>query len=98
MMEPINPGKESVECVQYLANFFVEKSRQNLHKWKPVVYDLIHHYDPVYTADKDPKHVQTYFFQFLNPLQVNFQQVFVEGVNYWSKLFGRGVLAREVKN
>jgi len=60
--EPIDSTNEAIECVHYLADFFVSQARKNQHIWKQVSYDLIHHYTAVYSMDVDPYYVQTYFW------------------------------------
>jgi len=60
--EPIDHTLASLECVQYVANFFVQQARRNQHEWTKVHYDIAYVYSPRYTLDLDRYYVSIYFF------------------------------------
>jgi len=62
--EPIDASLNAVDCVQHLADFFVEKCRQNKHIWKQVVYDNVHAYPITYTYNLNKgHHLEMYFWK-----------------------------------
>jgi len=60
--EPIEHSLLSIECVQYLANFFVEETRKNGHNWV-AAYDLIDKYSTTFSGDANRYYMTTYFWK-----------------------------------
>eukprot|EP01125_Pyxidicula_operculata_P003455 TRINITY_DN1432_c0_g1_i3.p1 TRINITY_DN1432_c0_g1~~TRINITY_DN1432_c0_g1_i3.p1 ORF type:complete len:316 (-),score=58.72 TRINITY_DN1432_c0_g1_i3:68-1015(-) len=60
--EPIDHSLPSLQCVQYLANFFVQETKKNNHQFTPVYYDLIDKYCATYTMDVYRYYVTCYLW------------------------------------
>jgi len=61
--EQILSDMDTLRCMQYVANVFVDKARASNHVYKMVYYDLIESSPVTYTLDHYHYYVSTYFFE-----------------------------------